>query len=216
MCHVWIKLNDMRKAPSILLPAVGFLCICALSSCGWVDATGRENNNVPVTRISFDDELAGDAKELEEEDEIILQANSTDDDGVVSNYRWSTTPITQGALDACSVIPNFDMSRAPDTLNEACADGVECSVSIEQLSGSTTGTVEFLVTAPKLRAPVGVSYDLIATDNDGGVGRQRSTFCLIAVNEAPEAVDDSFTILTATCGCFLVLNACPVLPECSR
>lgn len=201
MWRVWITLNGMKKVPSIFLPAVGVLCICALSSCGWVDATGRENNNVPVTRISFNDQPVDEATKLEEEDDIILQADSTDEDGVVSNYQWSTTPITQGALDVCSAIPDFDMSRAADTLNDACADGVDCAVSIEQLSGSTSGTVEFLVTAPKLRAPVGVSYDLIATDNDGGVGRQRSTFCMIAINEAPEAVDDAFTIVEG-----LVLN----------
>lgn len=166
-----------------------------LAGCGWVDSTGRESNSAPVTRISFDDGQANGANELVELESLILSADSTDDDGVVANYSWIEQPIEQGALSQCASAPNFDMSIAAESLSEACADGAACNVSFVQESGSAEGTVEFRLTAPKLRAPIGLTYQLNATDNDGGVGTQSISLCLIAVNEAPTAEDDTYTVL---------------------
>jgi len=166
-----------------------------LFSCGWVDSTGRESNSVPVTQIRFSDGRQADVTRLQETESLLLQASGADDDGEVREYSWSDTPVEQGPLEACQGVADFDSSLAPATLAAACADGLNCGVSIALQSSSTDDVVEFLVKAPKLRAPVGATYELTATDNEGGVGRQRATFCMIAINEAPDAQADSFTVL---------------------
>ncbi len=132
---------------------------------------------------------------LEEQASLMLSANASDTDGVISNFRWSDDPVEQGVLGICSGLAGFNAARAVDTLAEACADGQDCQVSFAQQGAPQNGEVAFLVTAPRLRAPVGVSYQLEVTDNEGGAGIQTSTLCLVSRNDPPEARDDSFTVL---------------------
>lgn len=168
-------------------------------SCGWVDSTGRSSNSSPVTQISFDDGQQSESTQINELSSLRVRASGSDADGSISSYRWSEQPVRQGVLDACISAENdFDASIAANSLQEACASLDGCSVSIEEQSDSPEESVIFLVSVPELRAPVGVTYELTATDNDGGVGTQTSTFCLIAINVAPEAVGDSFTVLEGT------------------
>lgn len=186
MTYNWV----MSKKHIILL-----ISVLGLYGCDWVDSTGRGANSAPVTQISFEDGAPVEAVAMNELSSLLIEASSSDADGTVRNYKWSEQPVAEGALDQCAGVENFDTALAATTLQSACADGEDCGLTFVQESGSAQSVAEFKVSSPKLRAPVGVSYTLTATDNDGGTGTQQSTFCLIAINEAPTAVPDVFTIL---------------------
>jgi len=176
--------NSWLLAPLILL--VG---------CGWVDSTGRGSNSVPVAQISFADGQQSPVRVLNELETLLLQASSTDADGTVNQYAWSEEPVEEGALNQCAGQPDFDISIAADSLANACSERANCAVNIELQPESGENDVQFLLTVPELQAPVGVTYELTVTDNDGGIGTQRSTFCLIAINEAPTAQDDTYAVV---------------------
>ncbi len=168
-----------------------------LAACGWVDNTGRDANAAPVTQISFADGQQLDASSLDERASMVIKVSGSDVDGEVNSYAWSEQPVEQGALQQCAGEPDFDMALAADSLAAACGSNPDCRVTIDALNNETNDN-DFLVSAPVLAAPVGVTYELTATDNEGGTGKQRSTFCLIAINEAPDVNDDSFDILEGT------------------
>jgi len=129
---------------------------------------------------------------MNEQSSVTFSVIAADTDGRVSRYQWRPEPIAQGALDQCARFGSFEL--AVDRLDAACTSADDCAVTFEELQSDSEGA-EFRVIAPELRAPIGVTYQLDAIDNDGGSGSQQSTFCLIAINEAPEAEDDSFTVL---------------------
>lgn len=175
---------------------LSFTSLCFLVACGWVDSTGRSSNSSPVTQISFDDGEAADTTQLNELSTRRVRASGTDADGSVVSYEWGSSPVAEGALGQCvKEDGDFDIDIAADTLQDACATALDCSLSIDRQADSSGDAIDFIISVPDLRAPVGVTYELTTTDNEGGVGVQRSTFCLIAINVAPDAVDDSFTVL---------------------
>jgi len=176
--------NSWLLAPLILL-----------AGCGWVDSTGRGSNSVPVAQISFADGQQSPVRVLNELESLLLQASSTDADGTVNRYAWSEEPVEEGALNQCAGQPDFDISIAADSLADACSERANCAVNIELQPESGENDVQFLLTVPELQAPVGVTYELTVTDNDGGIGTQRSTFCFIAINEAPTAQDDTYAVV---------------------
>ncbi len=185
--------KGMRTKKIIALTLSGLL-ISLLAACDWVDSTGRSSNSAPVTQISFADGQQTEVSEIDELKSITLSVRATDADGVVNRFEWNDNPVNQGKLAECEALPNFNRELAVDSLDAACAEDANCRVNIEKLV--TEGDeVDFLVSAPKLKANVGVTFELSAVDNEGGTGRQQSTFCLIAINEAPDAGDDSFTVL---------------------
>jgi hypothetical protein len=167
-----------------------------LAGCDWVDSTGRQNNSNPETAILLDDAVIGGiAPVLQEESTAQITASGTDADGFVQSWRWSPLPVAEGNLDACRDAAGFPAALAVDNLLEACTSPGSCSVNFEEQATDQQGATEFVLTVPKLRAPVGVTYELLATDNEGGSARNEYTFCLISINEAPEAVADVFTVL---------------------
>lgn len=169
--------------------------VCLLIGCGWVDSTGRSSNSAPVTQISFDGSDQAAATQIDELTSVRIRASGTDVDGRITSYQWSDNPVRQGALTECLSAGDFDIRIAANSLTEACAEDSGCSVSIEQQSDSLGEGADFVISAPDIRAPIGLTYELTTVDNDGGVGIQNATFCLIAINMAPEAVDDSYTVL---------------------
>lgn len=179
------------------------LCsVCMLVACGWVDSTGRESNSAPVAQISFADGPRTGASVMNELDSLELTVNATDADGEVSRYEWQPEPVEQGALTQCAEVADFEIRLAVNSLKEACTPTADCEVTFEQQQQDVGANeaiinrdVVFQVESPELRAPVGVTYKLETIDNDGGVGTQLSTFCLVAINEAPDAEDDVYTVL---------------------
>ncbi len=165
-----------------------------LSACNWVDSTGRDDNSSPVTEIVLEDGQSAGPQPLVEKGTARIFARSSDEDGVVRSWQWSTAPIDQGDLSECSVIPEYDSAIAADSLLSACAVDASCQIQFD-LQGDTDGTAEFTMIAPELQAPVGLRYRLTTFDNDGGQATNEHVFCLLAVNDPPQAMDDSFTVL---------------------
>ncbi len=188
------------------------LCLLALSAagCGWVDGTGQQTNALPTVEVLFDDGSPFTVAAVAESDSILITSTASDRDGVISTWRWSPSPIQQGALAQCQNQVGFDAQLSVDSLAEACADGA-CALTFEQvasvgtdgqtvtvagsLESSVSRTTQFVATMPELKAPVGVTYRLTASDNLGGLAVSEHTFCIQSVNEPPVARDDVFTLL---------------------
>ena len=165
-----------------------------LSACNWVDSAGGGNNSSPVTEIVLEDGQSAGPLALVEKGTARIFARSTDTDGIVRNWQWSTAPTEQGDLSECSALAEYDSAIAVDSLESACALEASCQIQFD-LQSDTEGVAEFTMVAPELNAPVGLRYQLTTIDNDGGRGTNEHVFCLLAVNDPPTAVDDNFTVL---------------------
>jgi len=177
---------------------VSCVLFCSLLqvACDWVDSTGRQRNSSPEADILLDDAVVGGTPPvLMEEATARITASGSDVDGFVASWGWSEEPIAEGNLDACQGAPDFPTALAVDSLLSACADGALCVMTFDEQAGSEQGSTEFILSTPRLRAPIGVTYALTATDNDGASTSNEYTFCLLAINEAPEAVDDTFPLI---------------------
>ncbi len=180
----------MRKLTLALL-----VCFLGVSGCDWVDSTGRESNSDPVAEIQLDDATVSGVIPMEERSTMRITAQGSDADGVISVWQWSATPVTEGSLASCTVVNGFNQSLAANSLQEACVNPDSCNMEFNQQDSANGGDVAFLLNSPELKAPVGVTYSLTAIDNDGGRVSNDYTFCILSINEAPIAVDDSFTVL---------------------
>ncbi|MDO6461910.1 putative Ig domain-containing protein [Granulosicoccaceae sp. 1_MG-2023] len=192
-----------------------------ISACNWVDSTGRQSNSKPT--IILDDGTPDDGFSLtlnEQATARVDPSDSSDDDGSITSWSWKQAPTDSGALDVCADVDGFNSELAASSLEDACTDPDACKLSIlteeveksdEELAADQaaaeaagyTGTVAttktvFTLTAPQLKAPVGLTYRLTAKDNDGGTGTADVSLCMISINEAPEAVDDTFTVMSGT------------------
>lgn len=183
--------NKPMRLSNLLLLA---LSATVLSACNWVDSAGGENNTAPVTEIVLEDGQSAGPLPLVEKGTARIFARSSDDDGVVRSWQWSTAPIDEGDLSECTVVPEYDSTIAATSLEAACAPGANCQIQFD-LQSDTEGTAEFTMLAPELMAPVGLRYRLTTIDNDGGQSINEHVFCLLAVNDPPEAMDDNFTVL---------------------
>lgn len=115
----------------------------------------------------------------------------------VQSWRWSDRPIIEGALSQCEPVEDFDSPRAASRLEAACSVPAKCNLSFDQVSSVELdggGQSRFSVRVPVLKADVGVTYRLEATDSVGQTSVANFTFCLLAINEAPFAESDAFTV----------------------
>ena len=127
-------------------------------------------------------------------------------------YLWSDTAsgaaesadatLPEGALDTCASLENFRAELAAPSFADACTDAADCafefvpdpSVDTEADDGVTISG--FRLDVPPLRAPVGLRRELRLVGADGGVVSSATyDFCLISINEAPEAVDDEYVVI---------------------
>jgi len=169
-----------------------------LGSCGWVDATGVQSGDRPLPiPVVLDDFAPGEPVPLIEKDVLRLRVTGALDETDV--YRWSEEALDEGALDVCATVEGFRPELAAATLAEACADGDACEFSFERDANAEAGELAYFVTAPVLRSSVGIRHELSVQSADGNTGASIREFCLIAVNEAPDAVDDGpFTVIEGT------------------
>ncbi len=212
----------MMKYTAIHRKIATLICFSlVISACNWVDSTGRQSNTKPT--IILDDGSPDDGFSViinEEASTSIDPSASSDDDGTIVSWTWDQSPVSAGALDVCSGVDGFMSTYAANSLEEACSVPDQCQFKVvteevdkteeemaeDQLlaeqSGSTVPVSEtktiFTINTPKLKAPIGLTYRITAIDNDGGTGFAEVSFCLIAINEAPEAVDDAFTVIEGT------------------
>lgn len=183
------------KVPArpLALLSVSILAIFALSGCGWVDSTGRDNTT-PEVEIVLDDGQTAGPQVLNEKTSASILVRGSDEDGSVRSWQWSLSPIEQGNLSECSNATGYRSDLAADSLAAACPADDDCRMDFE-LQGNELDTAEFILRTPTLNAPVGLKYRLTATDNNGGRGTADYTFCVISVNDPPQPADDVFTVL---------------------
>lgn len=180
----------MKTSASLYASAAG-TCLL-LSGCGWVDSAGTQG--VPVTEVFLDDQPVGSAIALNEKTIAhIATARNTTALGE-QTFSWGSTPLEQGNLASCSDLPDFMADLAAGSLTEACTNADECSLNFERVE-TDDQLAEFNLLAPELKAPVGIRYQLTVTAADGLVSTSEYDFCLIAINEAPLAVNDTFVVL---------------------
>ncbi|MCB1757059.1 MAG: hypothetical protein KDJ38_16165, partial [Gammaproteobacteria bacterium] len=189
-----------------------------LVACNWVDSTGRQSNTKPTIVLDDGTPADGFSLNINEQSSIIIDPSaSSDDDGRIVSWSWGSTPTAAGALDFCANVDGFNSQYAANSLREACTDEQQCELSVvteevdkteeelaedtlnAQQNGSTgqvpTKKTVFTITTPQLKAPIGLTYRITAKDNDGGTGDAEVGFCLIAINEAPQANDDAYTVI---------------------
>jgi len=174
-------------APFKLLP-----CLFLLTSCGWVDSTGVQRDDTPVVTLA-----SGNVLDMIENEALILNPmENIDPQGRVEIWRWGDEPIEAGNLGACQASNGFNPLLAADSLPQACTRAGDCELYFEQRrSVDSDDATVFLLEPPTLRAPVGVTYQLFGTDDSGLESTFDFTFCLISVNEAPDAQSDFFTVI---------------------
>jgi len=169
------------------------LLLSSLLACGWVDSTGVQRSADPVVELSFNNVV-----DLIEDEAMLLDpTQSIDPLGEIVFWRWSENPVNQGNLQRCQGINGFNPQFVQDSLAQACTTATGCAMEFEQNAQTIDGSERtvFRLVPPLLRAPVGVVYQLFGTDANGLETVNDFTFCLIAVNEAPDAQDDMFTVL---------------------
>jgi len=167
--------------------------IFLLASCGWVDSTGvQQGSEAPVVALE-----TGNVVDIIEDESLLLNPlESVDPLGNIEIWRWGDQPIESGNLSACQASNGFNPLLAEESLPSACTRAGDCELYFEQQPANDgSDRAVFLLEPPTLRAPVGVTYQLFGTDESGSESTFAFTFCLISVNEAPDAQNDLFTAI---------------------
>ena len=172
-------------------PLLALLCPLIVA-CNWVDSTGSQGA-VTRTEVFLDDTPVGSAVVLNENTQVPVSTSrslSTNDE---QTFSWNQLPLAQGALAACASQGGFNAEFAVNDLNNACSDSSNCSVSFEPLA-TTDGFAKFLLRSPELKASLAIRYELTVEGSSGIIDTQEYDFCFVAINEAPDASDDTFVI----------------------
>ena len=174
------------------------LCL-PLGACEWVDSAGDSGGTgtpVAVTEVLLDDMPAGDVITLNEQGEARITASRTSATIESSTITWSAESLAEGNLLACDTQNGFNAELAAESLQQACASDTDCEFTFDTVSSDADADeAEFSVRVPALNASVGVSRELSITDQLGNTELSERTFCLIAINEAPVANDDTFVVI---------------------
>ncbi|NND93011.1 MAG: hypothetical protein HKN42_19295 [Granulosicoccus sp.] len=165
-----------------------------VSGCDWVDSTGTQGAGVPVTEVFLDDAPVGGAIALNEKSVARITASRDTSASTEQTFAWSESALDQGNLANCQNLSNYNPTLAADSLAAACTDPAQCSLNFERVD-TEDGVAEFQLLAPSLKAPVGVRYGLTVTDSAERVNTRDFDFCLLSINEAPLANDDTFVVL---------------------
>lgn len=173
--------NQLSKPLKI---AVCTTAISLLSACGWVDSTG--------TQVSDFTGTAGlrNAQALVVNEETTVQASLIGEGATLKNWNWTLNDAD--ARLSCTGHNGFDIDVAQTSLSDACSNSSNCAVDIRETDGATS--TQFTIEMPTLKAPVALSYSLMATRDDGAVVRREQVLCGISINEAPVAENDSYTV----------------------
>ena len=174
--------------------------LLSVSACDWVDSTGTQLDSAPQTTVFLDDVAVGSVLAIEENSSArVLTSRDVVADGESLQFSWSDSPLAEGALDVCANVAGFQQAFAASNLDSACTDSDQCSLSFVPQAMSDPNVVEFLVGVPTLQASVGVRHELTVTDTSGEIVSQNEfDFCLIATNDPPVAVADTFVVVEGT------------------
>lgn len=177
---------DFQRWGSLVIYRTTLLAILttSITACGWVDSTGQQ----PIT---------SDATPLVDGGQLLLLENSPraagffDVNSSLTGWQWQTEGATVD--NNCSIHNGYDTDLAAESLQQACTDSDACA--IEVIEQSDNGSTVFSIAAPSLKAPVAINYSISNSNEQGNEIRLSQTLCLVAVNEAPFAKDDQYTVL---------------------
>ena len=197
-----ITLNS--KQLSRLLSSGLLLASVALSACGWVDSTGRSGSDSNDTDFSVSPanngvQATGPITELPGTTVIQISEQATErvipDSRLLGAQDYTWTPASRGnpILD-CNALGDFNTQLASNNLGAACTVPGNCNLGMENVVNEF-GQQAFDVTTPQLKSPAAAGYRLSGFFADGSTFTEYYAFCLIAINEAPIAVDDQFTVV---------------------
>lgn len=189
--------SKARLSVSTITGATAVLAALLVSGCNWVDSAGTDGLAIPVTEVFLDDMPVGEVVALNEKTIGRLLTSLDTTTSVEQTFVWGELPLEEGNLESCAALPNFNTATAAGSLSEACTDAEQCSLDFERME-SGDDVAEFNLRAPELKAPVGVRYQLTTTYSDGRESVSERDFCLIAINEAPVAENDTFVVLEGT------------------
>jgi hypothetical protein len=172
-------------------PLLALVCPLIVA-CGWVDSTGSQVL-VPRTEVFLDDSPVGFTLVVDEMSQVRIAASRGSAAVDEKTYHWSSSPLEEGALATCAGLGGFSSEFAAQNLDAACTHSSSCSISFERTT-RTDGVAEFLLNAPELDASIGMRFELTVQDSSGIVDTPEYDFCFVAINEAPDANDDTFVI----------------------
>ncbi|MBX2880760.1 MAG: hypothetical protein KTR32_12535 [Granulosicoccus sp.] len=179
-----------------------------LAGCGWVDSAGNGDSGVlsdssqpvPMVDVSQDGvpgqeiNAGGSLFVLNEQANArVTTSVSTQFPGELT-FDWTSDPIEQGILGACTEINGFSGKAVATSLSAACTNPDECRVEFAR-DTQVTDDAAFDIQIPVLKAPVGLRYQLTVTDESGNQASNDFYFCLVAINESPVAEDDEFVVV---------------------
>lgn len=189
--------------PNLAFRGLIALLIGLLGGCNWVDSAGGagsvSTSTEPVTTVEIfqDDQpveglLPDNVIVLPETANRTIATTAQATPGALV-FRWEADSTEQGNLPACSDVGGFNSELAEATLSQACTDPESCQLRFER-SSAESQRAEFEITVPVLKASVGLRYQLEVEDEAGRITRSDYDFCLIAINESPVAIDDTFAV----------------------
>ena len=167
-----------------------------LVACDWVDSTGTQGV-APRTEVFLDDTPAGSGAIVDEKSRVSVITSRGASENDEQTYQWGLQPTAEGALSSCAGRGGFNVDTAANDLLGACTDSTNCSVGFVQ-QPTTDGTTVFFLEAPELQASVGLRFGLTVSDVNGIIATSEHDFCFVAINEAPDANDDTFVIREGT------------------
>ena len=188
----------MSRAPGSRARWLVPTCALALAGCEWVDSTGAQGDELPAADslvVTLDDVPLEDSELVNEQSSPRVRVPAPLEGEDALTYGWQDAPLAEGPLDGCAGLPDFAAERAPDTLEEACTSADDCELGFARVGGVGAETL-FELDVPSLRAPIGRRHALIGVDATGAEAFRREVdFCLVAINEAPFAMDDSYVLV---------------------
>ncbi len=175
----------------VLITLIAATLFSISAGCGWVDSTGNQADFILLGATGQADEsvigLSEESPKL-----LDLQQFSNEEGDILQVINWQRTQ--EGKLAECAGI--LDSTITADSLYDACpADLEDCEMYI--LETPDASDAAYSLVPPRLSLPVGLRYDWEFQSADGSIETHQISFCLNADNEAPVAINDSFSVTEA-------------------
>jgi len=161
-----------------------------LSACGWVDSTGKQPGGSQAlssaTLAIVEDGESFVVSEKTQRDVVMVGADS-----FVTDWQWELLD-GQGNVESCVNFDGFRADIAINSVSDACADEANCAIDLEE--SFSDGITRFNVAVPDLKRPAALAFKLSANNQDGAYIERTQTLCAVAINEAPQAVQDEYVL----------------------
>jgi len=170
------------------------VALLSLSACGWVDSTGNQSES-PLPLINSSLVIVDDGGSIRINENTQRTVAFSSADNRLSNWSWKLLE-GQADIQNCSRFEDFELPIASNSLRQTCASSGSCEIKLEeQIVDNVT---QFNITTPQMRAPAALELLFTANDRVGAPIERRQLVCAIPINEAPDAVDDVFTVTRGT------------------